>query len=486
MFVLVRVRSIWTNLVVMKARMHVLVPSFEPPKSAAIFESSFAQRTSLLLQMNTSNTSSSDEILYGQQIKQTHASTIVQNSKRSNSTSTKPPSSASLNLFGGSMRYTMPQKKSEEHNARNSQQTKIHSPLTRDRSPSSNIMQHPQHHPPQHQHQLPKEAEAGKKRTMMASLISGSSMDNNESKRTKKISTAAPGNTLRTLKQAAATRNQSVSTKNDFSLSVEGIDIFCRNVGACSEALDAFESLCNSSEAFSLALIFLDGTTTHVETSVKLCVPSKPCRQWNCLCDRHIRARHGVSPLLGAAVCIQGQEEYVYFLSLTNKLDSLIHSATSVEERWDNLLAIMCGNVAAASDSGSRKVSRKVMFNAQVGLMPLLHKLKTAGQQFTDMMRNNRNNLFDVKIASHLCDSNLSDQELEVQSISDRCGARAVHDAHTDLRVMGSVTKVLRRLHGELQCLLQVCCTLEADMEEKHLLDCFYQIEMPIGACAYS
>ena len=443
----------------MESKRYILVPSFEPPKSSYLLKASFSQRTSLQLQMKDHSMQSSG---YNNNNNSRHlfhvTDTLTTATSPLNLISLKP-SSTSFDLFQGSITYTSYPHVNEKRTA------------------------------PQHTISVENMRKRPKLSSVPSTVTISDKRQTKVDKRPQKTSTASPTRTSLRKAVVPITHLKPVRTsltETSFSLSVDGIERFCRNVGASSEALDAFESLCNASDAFSFALIFLDGTTTHVETCVKFCVPSKPCYQWYCACDRHIRARHGVSPLsvLGAAICIAGQEEFVYFLSLTNSLDSMINCSSSLEQRWSKLFDILSTN--SSDDSGRETVSHKVMFNVQIGLMPLLHKLKSSNQKFVNMLSNNNNNMFDIKVASHLCDSNLSEEELEFQAISDRCGARATHQKNGAGTRSGSVTKVLFQLHGELQCLLKMRHTLETDLREKKMLDCFYHIEMPIGMCVLS
>mmetsp|Transcript_18913 Transcript_18913/g.31578 ORF Transcript_18913/g.31578 Transcript_18913/m.31578 type:complete len:795 (-) Transcript_18913:1444-3828(-) len=438
----------------MDYRKHVFVPSFEPPKSDVYYNAPFERRVSQLLVLNNQDpqgSSMSRHCIPSMTTSGSYNSNENHSSSLDNSPATRdqfPPSS--IDLFEGKLNYAKPVSQTSWNRSNRGMASFAATSKGADCDSRKRSIRSPK---------LPS-SECSKRVT--------------EAKRPKPMSARDTTTTL--------LRNTKYEN-HEIPLSIEGIERFCRNVGASLESLNAFSEMCNSAAAFSFALIFLDGTTTHCETSVRLCVPSKPCKQWHCVCDRHIRARHASSPLMGAAVCLQDQEEHVYFLSLTNRLDDLINCATTLEQRWTAFLDIIWTS-PSESLAGLRKsnVACKVLFNLQLSMHPVLHKLKVSNQQFVHSMHNNANNMFDVKIASHLYNSDLSEQELELSSISNRCRSRIqCQNSFAKDSGLGSVTKILLQLQGELQLLLRTHQKLEANLEEMNLLKCFNQIEMPIA-----
>ena len=407
----------------------LLVPTFSPPDSSAFFNSSFSKRTSQLLQLRCGENGRCRRVAHT-------SSASFGNNSHANPTSLSNKDGANckivFDVFDGCLSYEKCPKKKR----------------------NKAVVVRPSH---VEEHKL-------KRKRMSTKPTYSTHVDEPDEGNYCKIF-SKPSQTVSPHKYPT---KGFVPTSTRFDISVEGIEEFCRNAGASPKALDAFEEICSKANSLSLSFIYLDGTTTHVATCLKFCVPSKPCSKWYCLCDRHIRARQAMTPLLGAAFCIEGEEAFVYFLSLTDKLNSMINCSTSLEERLQTLVNVLCAD--------TRKVA---IFNAQIGLMPLIHHLQSLSKTacFDKLMLEDA--LFDVKIAAHLCDTNLSDEELEFQAISSRCRAQAVYEVSIDAQ--GAVTKVLHRLHGELQCLLQMRNKLEADMKVKFLLRCFCGIEMPLG-----
>jgi hypothetical protein len=427
----------------------VFIPTIKPPKSEALFKASFAQRVSQHL------------LVHNRQEYPLHpgpSSRPVKRFQPSSVASRVNPST--IDLFGGDLRYSVP--------VNNATKPNVKRPISGDGSNRERV-----------------ECKiSDRKRQLVLSSGTPKNLPTAEScagaKRQKK--SVAISELPKKVKQPPTSTvcRSSEQASNHFPLSVEGIELFCRNIGASIEALDTFSEMCSAATSFSFAFVYVDGTTSHAKTSFKLCVPSKPCKQWHCSCDRHIRARHGTTPLLGAAICLEGQEEYIYFLSLSSKMDNMINCQSSLEQRWDTFFDILWGK-ACEKDGSNSTVSHKILFNLQLLMHSVFHKLKLSHQNLCHCISNNNSNLFDIKIASHLCDSNLSDEELELRAISDRCCASFPIKNHSYEQSMGSVTKILHNLHGELQLLLGIHNHLETDLKQKRLQDCFHQIEIPIG-----
>lgn len=274
------------------------------------------------------------------------------------------------------------------------------------------------------------------------------------------------------------TQTFQISNKKTLQLTIDGIELFCRNASASEKALRVFKQMCTEADTISVAFVFRDGTTTHVETSVRHCTPSRPCHAWYCACDRHIRARQGMSSLLGAAFCIGNQEDVLYFLSLSDDLDIQMNCTTSIKQRWEAFIDIVLCN--RPKDGNAGEPTKKVVFNVQVFLAPMLYYLKLSEKQPTNVFNNNANSLFDVKLASHMLNPDLSEEELELQSICDRCKTSPCTSVTLE-KQFGSVTKILHCLLGELQCLLHSHEVLMEDLRKKNLVTSFNRIEMPIG-----
>ena len=231
---------------------------------------------------------------------------------------------------------------------------------------------------------------------------------------------------------------QEVLVKADF----EGLQVCCRNAGSRPSSLGilvqsilALGQKSNASVAeksVGMALVWRDLTSNHVTTSEKHCTPTIDCPKWYCACDRHLRCEQARKPLLGVVFCLPDSDteqhsRFVYFLPLAPcQTDDAVKKAsqsaggknvpngtfagtvelplradTTTEERWSALWAIL---TAAGV--------YKVLFNAQLALLPLVHTFRRLGQNPCQIR-----GLLDLRHATYVLNSDAQDTQLELAAI---------------------------------------------------------------------
>eukprot|EP00602_Paraphysomonas_sp_CaronLab_P012565 CAMPEP_0185040530 /NCGR_PEP_ID=MMETSP1103-20130426/38727_1 /TAXON_ID=36769 /ORGANISM="Paraphysomonas bandaiensis, Strain Caron Lab Isolate" /LENGTH=774 /DNA_ID=CAMNT_0027579881 /DNA_START=309 /DNA_END=2633 /DNA_ORIENTATION=+ len=268
---------------------------------------------------------------------------------------------------------------------------------------------------------------------------------------------------VRKRKKAPIPADTSVQQRIDnSSKAFHGIEKFCRNAGSCEKGLNLLVNKCQATSTVAVAVVWTDGTSSHADTSRRLCVPSRPCPSWNCTCDRHIRSQQAVRPLLGAVFCLSSEPAVAYFLPLKNP--SQVSVDRMATKCWVALWEIMaCASV-------------KVMYNSQLALIPL-----HAQASCCDKGPLKFNSLFDPRVAEYLCDTTASEQDLELRRICDRLKLKPSVTIPSSATV-GPAAKVVGNVFEDLQCLVHAYSILNTKLSNMGLLRVFSSIEMPLAS----
>ena len=278
---------------------------------------------------------------------------------------------------------------------------------------------------------------------------------------------------------------------NDFS----GLENICLNAGATVAGLRSFIGQATSRTSIVVSFLWSSLCSNHSSTTVRFCTLSVPCLNWNCSCDRHIRIVQADAELIGAVIFIpalsasdqsndheQGEvdDEAVFLLPLCecegpdelnssplphNRLKMPFYCETSLQSRWKALLNIL-----------QSETSRKIIFNIQLSLLPIFRHLfrERAVNHFATK---DYRNLFDPKICMHLCDTDLPESALELESMLSRFGIRTLDLTSPDF---GRVTKAVSRCASEMKALMALAESLSTQLHHLGSSKTLQDVEMPI------
>lgn len=371
---------------------------------------------------------------------------------------------------------------------------------------------------------------------LLANLLD-KDVDNDTGKTTKRKDDGEPvvtkGASVAQQSQKRARQNGQVASATDVVFETTdfvGIERLCRNAGGSLDGLRSFVRKAQSSSVVAITVLFQCLTTNHCTTTVKYCTQSSSCRHWNCICDRHVRSTYVVDNVMGVVVRIPAEPETLYFLPLMNCLDNREAASSPEQGSKRKLLPMQCSSslserVGALSEVFAHPGTEKVVFNAQVALIPVLHQIALYAGQSTPSESQKEEaptrhvnclqmvaNLFDPRIGAYLCDSDISEAQLELESLLDKYpqvkvrGATDVGEASSvatawgasasasskqaesgripipnhDLVGLGSVARAVQRIKGELDSLLGLQAILATEMTKMGIARIFHEIEMPM------
>lgn len=301
-----------------------------------------------------------------------------------------------------------------------------------------------------------------------------------------------------------------------------GIEKFCRNAGGSATGIAALVQNIKAARTVVLSVVWSDLSCNHVTTTVKYCTASSKCELWNCTCDRHVRANFVSRNAIGLVLRLPNESETVYFLPLTECFAAAeftaVHAAagalpmgcgTSLAERVAAMFAIFADPAVV-----------KVMYHAQVALIPLLqlaaaHSLSTQDTSKHAAPRfclEQVASVFDPRLAAYLCDSDVTEAQLEVESLFDKfntsraSAATMAAPSHSgwstsaaagmvtngnrlsatvagdvSLAGLGRVARTVHRVKGELADLLVLHAVLDRELARRNVAQIFRDIEMPVA-----
>ena len=306
-----------------------------------------------------------------------------------------------------------------------------------------------------------------------------------------------------------------------------GIEKTCRNAGVSSEGLMKFVHMVKSAQAVALSVVWSDLSCNHATTTVKFCTLSTKCDHWNCTCDRQVRAHFAASTAVGLVLRLPSDGDTAYFLPLLDCSGSLNKSAG---KSMSNSLPINCGTtlkerVSAMLQILSDPTVMKLMYHAQVALIPLL---QLAGCHLQSELPACSNhffclsvvvNVFDPRLAAYMCDSDITEAQLELESMFEKhnttrlsssssslaglsersrsswgsgaaaasavssTGSNRLVDSAGDLSVvgLGRVARAVYRVKADLGGILSLHGVLEQEMAKHGVGRIFREVEMPVA-----
>ena len=286
-----------------------------------------------------------------------------------------------------------------------------------------------------------------------------------------------------------------------------------RNIATTIAGLDRFLHTTTRAEVVGISVIWNDLTSNHTSLFAhKFCKPAENCNVWYCACGRHTRADRAFQPLLGVcfvlcpphsfqsndtASCSAStnvnvnadadmNEEVLYFLPLSPCRSDLTTPMTvpgtgtsptyvlplicqvPLQARWAALLRIL----------GSTYL-QKVMYHAQLGLLPLIHGLETNPiSSYSPEMHY----FCDPKVAAFLVSERESiegeEAQLELPALLQQC------DIHLPTCPpsfsVGRATYMMWATHQELRGILAVQRVMSKQLREVGMSASFVRTEMPL------
>ena len=246
-----------------------------------------------------------------------------------------------------------------------------------------------------------------------------------------------------------------------------GIETFCRNAGASPEALRAFVDKVKNASTVALAVVWRCLTTNHATFTSKYCTQSSSCANWNCACDKHVRAQGAAAHRLLGTVFrfpVEGEGEgertdgspMLYFLPLTRCIDPPVAMTASDAENSASALGsasappplpLQCNTSLQGRQQAMRAIlshpgTVKVTFNTQLALIPLLALVSTCSSVTAPVSTaattgtttsttppspassspslntvEVARSFSDPRLAAYLCDSDVPEAELELESL---------------------------------------------------------------------
>jgi len=321
--------------------------------------------------------------------------------------------------------------------------------------------------------------------------------------------TATASTSIRTSSAAhSGTSSSSASSSSSPSLLLSaadfaGADSICRNAAASAAGLKAFLSMCGTAQAVGMSLVWSDLTSNHTSSTKKLCKPSETCNSWYCICGRHTRVDRAFQPLLGACIvlCPPGpmpvntsavSEDTMYFIPLAACRSDLTAPVDAAEtyvtpllcevklaDRWDAVMQLL-----------SMSKVQKVIYNAQLALLPIIHgcelfcpqRCSGAGEVCS---------VVDPKVSVFLCSKKESfaaeDSDLlkMLAAIQVSLPPQPVNVPHAGARagegrLLGRAAYMLWATHAELLGVMAVQRSFVKHMQEMNIMHAFLHTEMPL------
>ena len=338
-----------------------------------------------------------------------------------------------------------------------------------------------------------------------------------------------------------------------------GIEKFCRNAGASEEGLRVILNKIQACDTISFSVLWKCLTTNHTPLTVKYCSQINTCTHWNCTCDRHIRGNYVANNIIGIVIQIPSDSNVVYFLPLVPCMDSP-HTTSSTTGTgststttslsggdYSNIsLPLQCGTSLALRINMLQQIlslpnTTKVLYNAQVALIPILQLIQ---QQEQHQQQQNHNisintttneyrghkfvldcisGISDPRIAAYLLNSDTTEAQLELDSLFQQYPAAAssgssnancsrkqdgslsawdnssssrssnnssrVEDTQQqkppssssiDTSTLGRVARVIYRLHTELYTIMSLNSVLHIELTKTNMLSIYKDIEIPV------
>ncbi len=233
---------------------------------------------------------------------------------------------------------------------------------------------------------------------------------------------------------------------------------FCRVIGSPECSIESFIQILTRASKTRISICLLWDTqylsTNHMNTTNKLCVPSKPCNWWYCSCERNVRMKQSTIPLIGMFMLL-AEVDNLYYLPLTKESSHVPYG-----ER-ENLMCYILQS----------PLITKIIYNNQIASLVL--------SQYLDPQR--ICNIFDPKIAAFLCDSDDSQNMLELNYLFQKHNITTAWSGNAAATGLAATTKCVNNIYSELLKLLPLHKALHRSLLANHSMDVYSLIEVPLS-----
>ena len=233
---------------------------------------------------------------------------------------------------------------------------------------------------------------------------------------------------------------------------------YCQVIGSFDCSIESFIQILTRASKTRISMCLLWDThhssTNHMNTTSKLCTPSKPCNRWNCSCERNVRVKQSSIPLIGVFLLLADAAQ-LYYLSLNKDVSNV---------RYEERENLMCYILQSPTIT-------KILYNNQVASLLLA--------QYLDPQR--ICNVFDPRIAAFLCDSDDSQEMLELNYLFQKHNISSVWSVPVTSSSAAATAKCVGSIYSELLKLLPLHKVLHQFLLVNNSMDVFSLIEMPLS-----
>lgn len=269
--------------------------------------------------------------------------------------------------------------------------------------------------------------------------------------------------------------NTSEETVNNIpSFHLKGIHDVCRNVGGKVAGFELFREEIMSTNQVTMAILFTDYTSNHTTMSSRYCTPSSACALWYCACGRTSKIDTITKSLLGVLFLMP--TGILYFLPLVKCIEAHINEGASTLNNR-HCLPVNCETTLVQRwklmrDIFSNTNCEICLHNAQLFMVPFITILEKNFQFDISSV-----NLFDVKIAAYLLNTNIDESSLEIRELFKDISSTVVHDS--DAEDLGWLSRTIRSTHYEMLDLKVLSCSMANELNKYSLMNVLKNIEMP-------
>lgn len=233
---------------------------------------------------------------------------------------------------------------------------------------------------------------------------------------------------------------------------------YCRVIGSPESSIESFIQILTRASKTRISICLLWDTqhlsTNHMNTTNKLCVPSRPCNRWCCSCERNVRVKQSSIPLIGIFMLL-AEVDNLYYLPLNKESGSAPYG-----ER-ENLMCYILQS----------PLITKIIYNNQVASLVL--------SQYLDPQR--ICNIFDPKIAAFLCDSDDSQDMLELNYLFQKYSVTTAWAGNAASTSLPATTKCVNTIYSELLKLIPLHQVLHRSLLANNSMDVYSLIEVPLS-----
>jgi len=279
----------------------------------------------------------------------------------------------------------------------------------------------------------------------LASIFSSTTSNNSSKKVTKEP------------KKAPAAPTPSIFMKTN-RFDENNLPEYCHTIGSTECSIESFIQILTRASKARIGLCLLwDNqhlSTNHLVTTSKLCTPSKPCNWWHCSCERNVRMKQSMIPLVGVFILLN-EVDNLYYLPLNKEASHVPYG-----ER-ENL---MCYILQAP-------LITKIIYNNQMASLML--------SQYLDPQR--ICNIFDPKIAAYLCGSDDSLEMLELTYLFQKHDINVGWSDNSAPSTATATTKCVNGIYRDLLKLMPLHKVLHQSLLVSNSMDVYSLLEVPLS-----